>query len=677
MKRISLNFFFLLLVSLLHAQTQMTIQGQISKISDGSPVADWLVLAFGGNPNDSTVFIYGTGITDAAGSYSIVVDVPSGVTELHVTTFDDCANNPQYIEQVVPVTPAGASNVNFEICADQPPPAPCDAWFSYYQDQNLTVEFIPEFYSIDGAAPATYSWDFGDGATSTEANPIHTFPAEGEYLVTLTITSESGCTATYAQQVFLFELPPFDQCWAWVEALPTADSLTFNFNSYYYGFDSVTAASYLWDFGDGTTSTEANPTHVYAQEGFYLIQLTVTGTDGCVATAQFPFFTDIPPLPECQAYINYTQNGTNQFDFESFVYNINGDSIGVLSYSWDFGDGNTSNEANPSHTYANDGVFTVQLSVLTEDSCEAYFCVVVFTYDCWVDTFSYGCQAMFSAGYGFWDPNGAPGSGDPLTINFYDMSLGAVQAWAWDFGDGATSTEQNPVHTYAAEGFYTVTLDITTLDGCQSTAIYDIYVGDDFPWTPEPDCQALFIPLPDSVNGNGDGIQFIDLSFSPNPIQSWTWDFGDGSSSTEQNPFHVYAQPGVYTISLEIEADSCNSLISFEIDTQNPWDFNREPAQLGLAGSLSGTADPKAFDRIKLFPNPAQEEVNIRFTATRAGDYELRVTDLSGKVLSRTQQQALAGENLARTSVAQLVPGLYLAELRTSDSVQTIRFVKN
>jgi hypothetical protein len=106
--------------------------------------------------------------------------------------------------------------------------------------------------------------------------------------------------------------------------------------------------------------------------------------------------------------------------------------------------------------------------------------------------------------------------------------MGIVQSWNWNFGDGTTSTEQNPVHTYATEGLYTVTLSVVTLDGCESTISFEIYIGDDSPWVPELDCQALFIPMPDSIGGNG--IQFFDLSYAFNPIQSWSWDFGDGTS---------------------------------------------------------------------------------------------------------------------------------------------------
>lgn len=586
MKRISFQLFFLLLTCLLQAQTQVTIQGVVTKISDGSPVPNWYVLAFGGDPADSTVFVYGAAATDPSGSYSFVVDVPPGINQLLVVTSDGCNNNPGQLEQLLNVNSIPVS-VDFQVCGDQPVTPDCQTWFWYSATGGFTLDYFADFYAVDGASAASYSWDFGDGATSTEASPSHTYAGEGLYTVSLTITSETGCEATYTEQVFVFDQPPFPNCWTWIDLQHTADSLTFSFSAQYWGLDTFPAASYLWDFGDGTTSTEANPVHTYVQEGIY----------------------------------------------------------------------------------------TVQLTALTEDSCEAYSCVVVFAYNCPVDTFWYGCQAMFTAGYNWWDPIGNPAGNDPLTISFYDMSMGAVLTWAWDFGDSTYSSESNPTHTYAQAGFYTVTLSITTIDGCQSTASFDIYVGDDYPWTPEPDCQALFIPVPDSIGSNG--LQFLDLSLSPNPITSWHWDFGDGTTSDEQNPFHVYAQPGTYTVSLEIEADSCNSIITFDVDTQNPWNFNREPAQLGLAGTLTSAQEPEVFEAVKIYPNPVQSELNARFNATVAGDYELRVTDLSGKTLVQLKQNAQTGDNQARVNVTSLVPGFYLAELRSEGGIQTFKFVKN
>lgn len=578
---------FLLSAVVSQAQNLANINGLVTNLSTGLPVANHPIFCVAG---DSINPVFGNAITGPDGTYTIDLDLPSGVSEVTVSTFTSCDPTGGFVTVIVNVV-NGAANADFQVCADS--------------------------------------------------------------------------------------FPPFPNCFADILLVPT-DSLTFQFSGFYYSLtDSLAVGtSYLWDFGDGNTSTDPNPTHTYAAGGFYTVSLTVTGEDGCVATTYISFSTDFNGFPDCMGYILYTQTSITSFDFSAEIYGANGLPAQVASYNWDFGDGTSSTDPNPSHTYASQGVYTVQLHAITADNCEIHACDVVFAHDCPVDTFWYGCQAIFYVGYGdslnnpVWPPL------DPLTLTFYDASLGGVVNWLWDFGDGNTSTDPNPTHTYADTGLYVVTLTILTVDGCESEASYQICVGGDCWGQQEFDCQAMFIPLIDSLGGNG--IQFVDLSFSFDPIVSWNWDFGDGNTSNQQNPYHEYAQSGVYIVTLTIEGFLCNSSISFEIDTESPWNFNNSdnPAQLGVAAGSVSTQTPFAFEGIKMFPNPVQTDLSIAFSSQKAMDYELRISDLTGKVVSQGNQQANAGINAARINVANLVPGLYLAEIRTGNSIRTLKFVK-
>jgi PKD repeat protein len=497
----------------------------------------------------------------------------------------------------------------------------------------------------------------------------------------LTVVGVNGCISTVTQPVFVKELP---FCWTYIDVELGNDDLEFVFSSTYYAADSTeTPVSYLWTFSDGTTSTEATPAHTFAEEGYYIVSVEVTGSNGCVATTDLGFSTAFVPEPDCFSYIKYAQQDSTTFNFFAFNYNVlnpNGDSTSILSYTWDFGDSTTSNVANPTHTYAQQGIYNVTLTVVTQDSCISHAGEVVFAYNCPVDTFYYGCQAMFGVNqYWGWgdslginDPNG--GNFDPLTLSFFDYSFGSVIEWTWDFGDSTTSNVQNPTHTYAAEGDYLVTLTIKTVDGCESTTAYHVYVGDSAPWEPEWDCQALFIPLPDSLGSNG--FQFFDLSYASNPITNWVWDFGDGGFSYEQNPFHTYNEAGIYTVTLKIGSDSCSSVLSYTLNTESPWNFNATPATLGLAATVTSTKTPLALAGLKVFPNPATDLLRIGFSTEQAGDYELRITNIAGQLLNRQGYQVVNGTNLLTTDVSKLVPGLYFATLRTDDQVQTVRFVK-
>lgn len=171
-----------------------------------------------------------------------------------------------------------------------------------------------------------------------------------------------------------------------------------------------------------------------------------------------------------------------------------------------------------------------------------------------------GCEASFWYSY--------PDS-SLLTIQFTDVSEGNPNSWYWDFGDGTYSTEQNPLHTYAEPDIYEVTLSIIAGDSsCASSVTQEVRAGNP---SGGGDCYALF----DANPLDGDSIimtyQFTDLSTGSNgfPVETWYWDFGDGTYSTQQNPVHTFEDEGEYEVCLTITSDSmtcesiyCNSVFA-------------------------------------------------------------------------------------------------------------------
>jgi PKD repeat protein len=143
------------------------------------------------------------------------------------------------------------------------------------------------------------------------------------------------------------------------------------------------------------------------------------------------------------------------------------------------------------------------------------------------------------------DFSATPTSGSsPLTVNFSDLSTNGPTTWSWDFGDGGTSTAQNPTHVYAAAGTYTVALTATNASGSDTaTKVNYITVSE----TPPPAPVADFSATPTSGSPPLT-VNFSDLS--TNGPTTWSWDFGDGGTSTAQNPTHVYAAAGTYTVAL-------------------------------------------------------------------------------------------------------------------------------
>jgi len=203
------------------------------------------------------------------------------------------------------------------------------------------------------------------------------------------------------------------------------------------------------------------------------------------------------------------------------------------SWSWSFGDGGTSTEQHPCHTYAAPGAYTVSLTA---------------TNACGTDTETKAGYIQVG-GPPTADFSGTPTSGcAPLEVCFTDGSTGSPTSWSWSFGDGGTSAERNPCHTYAAPGAYTVSL--TATNGCGSdseTKAGYIQVGGPptaaFSGTPTSGCAPLEVCFTDASTGNP---------------TSWSWSFGDGGTSTEQNPCNTYDTPGSYTVSLTV-ANACGS----------------------------------------------------------------------------------------------------------------------
>ena len=216
------------------------------------------------------------------------------------------------------------------------------------------------------------------------------------------------------------------------------------------------------------------------------------------------------------------------------------------SWSWDFGDGTTSNLQNPNHTYAATGTYNVTLSISSASCSDSITQSVIVG-----SVTPPACQAAFYT---------VPDSSNQMAVNFIDVSTGSPTSWSWDFGDGTTSNLQNPNHTYAANGIYYVSLSISSTN-CSDSTTQIVVIGNT-----APSCLAAFSFYPDSSNQNS--IHFTDLS-TGNALINWSWDFGDGSTSNLQNPSHTYATNGTYTVTLAIISGNCGDTTSLAITIGN------------------------------------------------------------------------------------------------------------
>jgi parallel beta-helix repeat protein len=293
---------------------------------------------------------------------------------------------------------------------------------------------------------------------------------------------------------------------------------------------------YEWDFGDGSTSTNENPTHIYKSAGEYTVTLTVssaTGTDTVTGTI---VVTGGSIGPGSRVSARFTASPTA--GRAPLAVQFTDCSTGAEEWTWDFGDGTNSAEQNPVHVYTSTGTHKVTLTISGADgSATTTGTVMVIG-----GSISPGAnvKAQFTS---------SPSAGKaPLEVQFTDRSSGAEE-WAWDFGDGTNSTEQNPLHVYTSTGTYKVTLTISGGDG-SDTATGTVFVtGGSI--GPVSQTSARFTASPTAGRAPLE-VQFTDRSSG---AEEWTWDFGDGSTSAEQNPVHVYTSTGTYKVTLTISGE--------------------------------------------------------------------------------------------------------------------------
>lgn len=397
---------------------------------------------------------------------------------------------------------------------------------------NCNVQFISTAYN--GTPPYTYFWDFGDGGTSTTAHPAHQFPLNtnpGWWWTCLTITDANGCDTVICDTIMPNCTP------ASCDAVFTHMNLSCD-SIWFYPASYGPQYSYYWDFGDGNYSTAQAPTHVYNSDGYYIVVLNV-----------------IDSLSMCSDYYTYTiwiDCGTCNVDGD-FSYSVNSNNCNVqfvssawggsgpYSYFWQFGDGSTSNAANPSHQYPTNGTWTPCLTITDVNGCDTSFCLPIY-----VNCSPTPCDANFAHTF-----VGCDSVWFTPTGNYSGTAL-----YTWYFGDGQTSNNYSDAHQYSADGIYYVILEVwDSITGCYDSTLSTVVIDCGVNCT----VNGAFAWYPDSITCD---IQFISTAFGGTAPYTYYWNFGDGTTSTNPHPSHYYPNNTVYTPCLTItDANGCDTTI--------------------------------------------------------------------------------------------------------------------
>lgn len=387
--------------------------------------------------------------------------------------------------------------------------------------------------SEDNGVLVSWEWDFGDGTTSSDEDPIHSYATPGDYTITLIVGSDLGCSDTAT-----FDIVVTDHPGAGILPMMGCIGLDVAFTS----TSSPDATTFHWDFGTGfpdDTSNLENPTFTYPDYGAYTVTLVTEPYTYCADTVTYEVL-----ISNVIADFELADTMCTDvlIDFVDLSTNVNGS---IFSWEWDFGDGSSSTDSDPSYGYTVPGTYTVTLIVITDIGCSDTLSKEITIYD--------APLAMI----------GATDFCSGLTIDFINASDPGASGFWWDFGTGDpadTSIVENPTFTYGSYGTYTVTLMAQRGTICQTSTSIDVVLSD----------LEGAISMPDTACVDSE-IAFLDLSVTVDgtTLTEWEWDFGDLITSDLQNPTHSYDADGDYTVIFVVHSDvGCTDTVMQDIHIQ-------------------------------------------------------------------------------------------------------------
>lgn len=462
-------------------------------------------------PDGGDSYLWGNGAT----TKNITVNAP-GTYCVDITTVQGC--NKQLCKTVLQY------------------PKPLANYSSAIPNCNLNAAFT-DSSTISSGSIVSWAWSLGDGNASTNEDVNHTYTTGGVYNVKLKVTSDNTCTDSIIKPISIAQKPIPD----FIATAVCAGNTT--------SFTNQSAANpvittWLWNFGEpssgvNNSSNVANPTHTYAKGDSFAVKLVTITATGCKDSIT----KKIAVHPLTKSNFSATKvclGGTTTFSDSTSI------SSGTIStWLWNFGEpssgaNNTSALQNPIHNYAAGGKYVVTLTTTSNNNC-----VNTKTDTVYVNPKPI---ALFSATNVCAD-----------TISLYNdlstVSAGTIKKWSWDFGDNKTDTIKSPKHKYTTSGTYTVTVIVTSSEGCKDTATAAVTV---YP-TPVPNFTSTEVCLNTLTSFNNSS-----AIAPPDNINSWKWDFGDTTAvNTNQTPTHGYKKAGTFQVKLTaISNNNCTTTVT-------------------------------------------------------------------------------------------------------------------
>jgi gliding motility-associated-like protein len=401
----------------------------------------------------------------------------------------------------------------------------------------MTVNFTSSSAAGDGNI-AAYHWDFGDGTAvqSTAQSMGHTYNFQQKATVSLTAVNNYGCSKTLTKDSIITVHPALTAGFNADKAIHCDAPAVVKFNNTSSGPGTL---SYLWDFGDGGSSTAMSPSHTYTKKGTYPVKLIVQSSEGCTVVsvrndyiniADFSTDIQVPSLICTNTRVVFTSSSSpapNQVTWRV-------DGVEVYYYGLNYLE----------YTFTTPGNHTVEL-INNFGNCQQTI----------IKRIEVKPQPALT---GFVvDIKGLCGA--PVKVDFRDTTAGAVN-WQWNFNyyadySAVHATVPAPSHTYQADNWYYTSLTVKNADGCSAAITKQIAIS-------RP---LVYILVPDGISYQGCAPYTTQFEYrSTEPLTSFQWNFGDGSRSNEISPTHTFVQPGQYAVSFTYTmANGCTGTVSF------------------------------------------------------------------------------------------------------------------
>lgn len=458
------------------------------------------------------------------------------------------------------------------------------------------------FQNISTPPADSSGWKFGDGTELTGQAVQKVYNKPGTYTVKLT-NLFTACLDSVVKRIVIIDTAAVNFISS--DTGSCKAPYTANFIA-----QSPNAVEYFWEFGDGGTSSAANPSHTYTSLGNYTVKLTIKNRNGCASTRiKYDFVKIAPPSLR---FLNLPDSGCAPLTLQPKVQIIAPD--GVDTYFWNFG-GSTSTSPTPTVTYNTTGTFPMSLAITTKTGCLQTLSMA--------DAVKIGVAPVAN----FLGSPTLSCAGDP--VNFTDLSTGTITGWRWDFGDPGSpdniSILNNPLHKFSDTGTFTVSLRVFN-NGCFKEITKPAYIR----------TYGAVAKFGYQVNcSNKRQVQFLDSSINAVTRQ---WNFGDGTTSNAMNPTHTFPALGNYNVSLTVSDGTCTYVLTKFIKIiDEKANYTVSPTTLCRGATIKLTASATDSNVVKYewdpgtgFLTKGDSVLRVIFDTPRIYKTRLVVTDDNG-----------------------------------------------